>query len=173
MITIRATPRRSTPRIYEKALTARHPWVEGHAIRIGTSRVPAKDIPAYTKSLERLCEQCPLRIEDCPKGIVAAARKAYFAPLCRLRLPRLSTAVYDVLLETLVQGAPSQARGRFRTDSAEAVRRFAEKSVRKRMPASAFTDADLKAEVARLRIGNARLQQKVEILTAALKAKGE
>lgn len=163
MTTMRLTPRRSTPKIYEKALTARHPWVEGHTIRIGTSRVPANDIPAYTASLRILCEKCPLRIQKCPGGIVPAVRKAYFAPICRQRLPRLSQPIYEVLLDVLTINTPDLPPWRFGSHAVDMVRRWSEASVRRRLP-------DLKAENSLLRIENGRLKQEVRDLKAALRA---
>jgi hypothetical protein len=164
---IRDKPRRSTPRIYGRTLTVRHPWVEGHMIRIGIGRVPAKDVPAFLESLEKLCVLRPARIEDCPDDVVPAVSNAYFAPLARVRLPRVSVVVGEVLRASLSRKVPRHADGRFETGSVDAIRRLAEKSVREHLPA----DADVHAENERLRAEVVRLQRRVEELTAALKAK--
>jgi hypothetical protein len=164
----RDKPRRSTPKVYGKTLTVRHPWVEGHVIRLGVSRLRPMDRASYQKGLMTLCRACPLRIEDCPPEVVKPVRSAYFAPLARVRLPQVTTVVGEILRATMAKAL--RLKGKWpRADSVDVVRRIVESSLKRGVPALALREAELSAEVSRLRVENARLLWRVEVLTATLR----
>jgi hypothetical protein len=106
-------------------------------------------------------------MEDCPSTVPDVVRNAYFAPLARVRAPRVAKIVGEVLEAALAKVPRLQGRLP-RAETVDVFRRLVESSLRRRLPGLEPADMERGAESLRLRAENARLSRRVKMLEAAL-----